>query len=63
MRFEFLFNLTGKWAIAFLQILIFKRPIMARNQSLVKRWGPEQGFRSCIADELNQKFSYVFGAG
>ena len=35
MRFEFLFNLTGEWTIAFLQILIFKRPIMAGNQSLI----------------------------
>ena len=28
---------------------------MARIQILVHRWGPEQGFRRCFEDGLNQK--------
>ena len=27
---------------------------MARTQILVHSWGPEQGFRRCFADGLNQ---------
>ena len=33
----------------------FNWPIIARTQILVNRWGPEQGFRRCFADELNNK--------
>lgn len=29
----------------------------------VFNWGPEQGFRRCIADGLNQKLSPVCGVG
>ena len=34
----------------------FSKPIMARTQILVHRWGSqqEQGFRRCFADGLNQ---------
>ena len=35
MRFEFPFNLNGKWTMALL-----KRPIKARIQVLVHNWGP-----------------------
>ena len=34
---------------------------MMRIQILVHRWGPEQRFRRCFADGLNQ--SFVRGAG
>ena len=33
---------------------IFKRPIMARTQILVHKWGQEQGFRRFFVDRLNQ---------
>ena len=34
--------------------VLFNRPIMARTQILVHRLGPEQGFRHCFVDGLNQ---------
>ena len=47
--FKFLFNMIGKSAMAF-----FNRPIMARTQILVHRWGPRTRFWHCFADGLNQ---------
>ena len=32
----------------------FNRPIMARTQTLVHRWGLQQGFPRCFVDRLNQ---------
>ena len=32
----------------------FNRPIMARTQILVHRWGLQQGFPRCFVDRLNQ---------
>ena len=61
MRFEFLFNLTGKWRIAFLQILIFKRPIMAGNKSLVKRWRHEVKLRPRFRKSLYLHISSLKG--
>ena len=62
MRFEFLFNLTGKWTIAFLQILIFKRPIMAGNQSLVKRWRHEVKLGPRFRKSLDFQISSLLGS-
>ena len=48
---------------------LFNRPIMARTQILVHRWGLEQGFQHCFADGLNHSLqkidscSFVCGAG
>ena len=36
---------------------------MARTQILVHRGGLEQEFQCCFANGLNQKFSFVCGAG
>ena len=36
---------------------------MARTQTLVHMWGPEQGFWRYFADGPHQKFSSVCGAG
>ena len=37
---------------------------MAPTQILVHMWGGlEHGFRRCYAEGLNQKFSFVCGAG
>ena len=49
VRFEFPFILIGKLTMVF-----FNKPIMARTQILVHRWGPEQGFRGCFVDGLKQ---------
>ena len=37
----------------------FNRPILARTQILVPRWGPEQGYRRCFADGLNQSLGLI----
>ena len=48
---------------------LFNRPIMARTQILVHRWGLEQGFQHCFADGLNHSLqkidscSFICGAG
>ena len=47
--FRISFILIGKSTMAF-----FKRPVMLRTQIRIHRWGPEQGFRRCFADGLNQ---------
>ena len=69
MRFEFPLILIGpkrtKWTTgnafwisfnsAWQKIVngFFSRPIMARTQMLVRRWGPKKGFRRCFADGLH----------
>jgi len=49
VHFEFPFNPVGKSTIAFL---------MGQSWHILKSWytggGPEQGFRCCFADRLNQ---------
>ena len=50
VRFEFPFILPDRQ----IDNGFFNRPIMARTQIPVHRWGPEQGFRRCFVDGLNQ---------
>ena len=47
--FRISFILIGKSTMPF-----FKRPVMLRTQIRIHRWGPEQGFRGCFAEGLNQ---------
>ena len=58
MRFKFPFNLIGKLTLALLT---------GQSWHVLKSWytgeDPEQGFRRCFADGLNQKFRSVCGAG
>jgi len=58
MRFEFPFNLIGKSTMAYLT---------GQSRLVLKSWhtggDPEQGFRRCYSDGLNQRLSSVCGAG
>ena len=58
IRFEFPFNLIGKSTVAFLT---------GQSWRAFKTWftglGLKQRFQHCFADELNQRFGSVCGAG
>ena len=49
VRFEFLFNLIGKSTMALISGQSWRV-----LKSWYTSWGPEQGFRRCFADGLNQ---------
>ena len=53
MHFEFPFDLIGKLTVVFLN-----RPIMARTQILVYRWGPETGI-SVLLSSVPQAWSKI----
>jgi len=58
MRFEFPFNLIGKSTVAFLT-----GQSWCALKSWFTGWGLKQRFQRCFADELNQRFGSVCGAG
>ena len=64
-RNGFRISLQPDWQMdsCILQILVFNWAIKAHTQILVYKWGPSQELRRCFADEINQKFSSVCGAG
>ena len=58
MRFEFPFNLIGKSTMGYLTGQS-RRVLKSRHTD----GDPEQGFRRCYSDGLNQRFSSACGSG
>jgi len=58
MRFDFPFNLIGKWAMALLT---------GQSWRVLKSWytggGPQQKFWRCFADWAKPEFRFVCGTG